>query len=109
MKAFEFTTLIKANVPTKLGLFSDIHFDSPDCDRENLTQHLNYCIADGRYILINGDLFDVILLKDMKRAVPHNTDHRDNKLNVKLEELAHFLTIQRPNLIYRARKYHRQF
>ena len=24
-----------------------------------------------RYIMINGDLFDAILLKDQKRAVPH--------------------------------------
>jgi predicted phosphodiesterase len=108
MKAFEFTTLIKANVPTKLGLFSDIHFDSPDCDKESLTQHFNYCLADGRYILINGDLFDAILLKDMKRAVPHNTDHRDNQLNVKLEEMAHFLTPYRDSILFIGRGNHEE-
>lgn len=106
MKAFEFTTLIKANVPTKLGLFSDIHFDSPDCDKESLIQHFNYCLADGRYILINGDLFDAILLKDMKRAVPHNTDHRDNQLNVKLEEMAHFLTPYKNQILFIGRGNH---
>lgn len=108
MKAFEFTTPFKAQVPTKLGLFSDIHIDSPDCDKESLTQHFNYCLADGRYILINGDLFDAILLKDMKRAVPHNTDHRDNQLNVKLEEVAHFLTPYRDNILFIGRGNHEE-
>lgn len=106
MKAFEFTTLIKANVPTKLGLFSDIHWDSPDCDRTTLTQHFDYCLLDQRYILINGDFFDAILLKDAKRAVPHNTEHRDNQLNVKLEEAAHFLTPYKDNILFMGRGNH---
>ena len=108
MKAFEFTTLIKANVPTKLGLFSDIHWDSLDCDRPTLTQHFDYCLKDNRYILINGDFFDAILLKDMKRAVPHNTDHRDNQLNVKLEEAAHFLTPYKENILFMGRGNHEE-
>ena len=108
MKAFEFTTLIKANVPTKLGLFSDIHWDSPDCDRPTLTQHFDYCLKDNRYILINGDFFDAILLKDVKRAVPHNTDHRDNQLNVKLEEAAHFLTPYKENILFMGRGNHEE-
>ena len=69
MKAFEFSTPFKANVPMKLGLFSDIHLDSPDCDKTTFKEHLDYCLKDNRYILINGDLFDAILLKDQKRAV----------------------------------------
>ena len=92
MKAFEYSTPLKANIPTKLGLFSDIHFDSPDCDKETFKAHLDYCLQDKRYILINGDLFDAILLKDQKRAVPHLVERADNQLNVKLEETAHFLT-----------------
>lgn len=106
MRAFEFMTPLKAGQPTKLGLFSDIHWDSPDCDRESLTQHLNYCILDGRYILINGDFFDAIMLKDNKRAVPHNTEHRDNQLNVKLEEAAHFLTPYKENILFMGRGNH---
>lgn len=108
MKAFCFDTPIKAGQPTKLGLFSDIHWDSPDCDRETLTQHFNYCLLDGRHILINGDFFDAILLKDMKRAVPHNTDHRDNQLNVKLEEAAHFLTPYKNNILFMGRGNHEE-
>ena len=108
MKAFEFITQLKANIPTKLALFSDIHFDSPDCDRQALKNHLDYCLKDGRYILINGDLFDAILLKDMKRAVPHNTDHRDNQLNVKLEEIADFLTPYKDQILFIGRGNHEE-
>lgn len=106
MKAFSFDTPIKAGQPTKLGLFSDIHWDSPDCDRTTLTQHFDYCLLDHRYILINGDFFDAILLKDTKRAVPHNTEHRDNQLNVKLEEAAHFLTPYKENILFMGRGNH---
>lgn len=108
MKAFEFSTPFKAGVPTKLGLFSDIHFDSPDCDKMTFKQHLDYCLKDHRYILINGDLFDAILLKDQKRAVPSNTEHRDNQLNVKLEETAHFLTPYKDQILFISRGNHEE-
>lgn len=106
MKAFEFITPLKANMPVKLGLFSDIHWDSPDCDKETLTQHLNYCHLDGRYILINGDFFDAILLGDKKRATPSVIEHKDNQLNVKLEEAAHFLTPYKENILFMGRGNH---
>lgn len=108
MKAFEFTTPLKAQAPIKLGLFSDIHFDSPDCDKDSLKLHMDYCLQDKRYILINGDLFDAILLKDMKRAVPHNVEHRDNQLNVKLEEMAHFLTPYKDQILFIGRGNHEE-
>lgn len=106
MKAFEFSTSLTAGKPTKIGLFSDIHFDSPDCDRVTFKEHLDYCLKDHRYILINGDLFDAILLKDQKRAVPSNTEHRDNQLNVKLEETAHFLTPYKDQILFIGRGNH---
>ena len=109
MRAYEFTTPLKAGVPTKLGLFSDIHFDSKDCDRETFKEHLDYCLKDHRYILINGDLFDAILLKDQKRAVPSNIEHSDNQLNVKLEETAHFLTPYKDNILIISRGNHSEF
>lgn len=108
MKAFEYSTPLKANVPTKLGLFSDIHFDSPDCDKETLKTHLDYCLQDKRYILINGDLFDAILLKDQKRAVPHLVERADNQLNVKLEETAHFLTPYKDQILLISRGNHEE-
>ena len=106
MKVFEFTTPLKANAPLKLGLFSDIHWDSPDCDRESLKAHFDYCLQDGRYILVNGDFFDAILLKDAKRAVPHNIERSDNQLNVKLEESAHFLDPYKNNILFMGRGNH---
>ena len=108
MKAFEYSTPFKAQTPTKLGLFSDIHFDSPDCDKETLKAHLDYCLADKRYILINGDLFDAILLKDQKRAVPHLVERADNQLNVKLEETAHFLTPYQHRILFIGRGNHEE-
>lgn len=108
MKAFEYTTPFKAQTPTKLGLFSDIHFDSPDCDKETLKQHFDYCLQDKRYILINGDLFDAILLKDQKRAVPHLVERADNQLNVKLEETAHFLDPYKDRILFVGRGNHEE-
>lgn len=108
MKAFEFTTPLKANVPTKLGLFSDVHWDSPDCDKVSFKEHLDYCLKDHRYILVNGDFFDAILLKDVKRAVPHNVERNDNQLNVKLEEAAHFLTPYKDQILFVGRGNHEE-
>lgn len=108
MKVFEFTTPFKANVPVKFGLFSDIHFDSKDCDKETLKLHMDYCLHDNRYIMTDGDLFDAILLKDIKRAVPSNTDHRDNQLNVKLEETAHFLSPYKDIILFMGRGNHEE-
>ena len=71
MRAFSWVAPAKAGQVIKLALYSDIHFDSPDCDRETLKKHLDSNIKDGRYILFDGDFFDVILLGDRKRATPH--------------------------------------
>lgn len=108
MKAFEFTAPFKAGVPVKLGAFSDIHIDSPDCDKLSLQAHFDYCLKDGRYILIGGDLFDAILLKDQKRAVNHIVDPRDNQLNVKLEETAHFLDPYKDQILFIGRGNHEE-
>lgn len=106
MKAFEYATPLKAQVPTKLALFSDIHKDSPDFDKDAFEAHVNYCVADKRYMLFNGDLFDAILLKDQKRAVPHLMERTDNQLNVKLEEMAHFLYPYKDLILFMGRGNH---
>lgn len=108
MKAFEFISPLQAGIPTKLGLFSDIHFDSPDCDKISFKKHLDYCLNDGRYILIGGDLFDAILLKDQKRSVNHLVEHTDNQLNVKLEETAHFLEPYKNQILFIGRGNHEE-
>lgn len=108
MKAYEFETEAKAGNTLKLGLFSDIHFDSPDCDRESLKAHFDFCKKDGRYILINGDWFDAIILSDRKRSVPHLIENTDQQLNKKLQESYDFLKPYRDNIIFIGRGNHEE-
>lgn len=108
MKAFSWVTTAKSGSVIKLALFSDIHFDSPDCDRETLKKHLDFCLKDGRYILINGDFFDMIILGDRKRAVPHHITNTDNQLNVKLNEAYEFLTPYQKNILFIGRGNHEE-
>lgn len=108
MKAFSWQTQAIAGKVIKLALFSDIHFDSPDCDRETLKKHLDSCKKDGRYILINGDLFDAIILGDRKRAVAHLITNTDNQLNVKLNEIYEFLKPYQENILFIGRGNHEE-
>ena len=108
MRAYQFVTEAKAGKVIKLGLFSDVHFDSPDCDRETLKKHLDFCLKDGRYILINGDWFDAIILSDRKRSVPHLIENTDSQLNKKLEESYEFLKPYQKNLLFMGRGNHEE-
>ena len=108
MRAYEFMTDAKANKVIKLALFSDIHFDSPDCDRETLKKHLDFCLKDGRYILFGGDLFDAILLKDQKRAVPHLIENTDCQLNKKLDDIYEFLKPYQKQILFMGRGNHEE-
>lgn len=108
MKAFSWIAPAKAGQVIKLALYSDIHFDSPDCDRETLKKHLDFCIKDGRYILINGDFFDAILLGDRKRATAHHITNTDNQLNVKLNEAYEFLKPYQEYILFIGRGNHEE-
>lgn len=108
MRAYEFTTDAKSGKIIKLALFSDIHYDSPDCDRETLKKHLDFCVKDGRYILFGGDLFDAILLKDMKRAVPHLLENTDAQLNKKLDDIYNFLKPYQKQILFMGRGNHEE-
>lgn len=108
MKAFQFNTPLKAGSTLKLGLFSDIHFDSPDCDRETLKKHLDFCKKEGRYILIGGDLYDAILLRDGKRATNKVVEHTDNQLNTKVNALVDFLLPYRDQILFIGRGNHEE-
>lgn len=108
MRAYEFITDAKAGKTIKLALFSDVHYDSPDCDRETLKKHLDFCLKDGRYILFGGDLFDAILLKDMKRAVPHLLENTDAQLNKKLDDIYNFLKPYQKQILFFGRGNHEE-
>ena len=56
MRAYEFTTDAKSGKTIKLALFSDVHFDSPDCDRVNLKKHLDFCLKDGGRVLLGTSI-----------------------------------------------------
>lgn len=108
MKALEYNVPLKAGSTLKLGLFSDIHFDSPDCDRETLKKHLDFCKKEGRYILFGGDLFDAILLRDGKRATNKLMEANDNQLNIKINNLVDFLLPYKDNILFIGRGNHEE-
>ena len=108
MKALQYNVPLKAGTTLKLALFSDLHFDSPDCDKAVLKKHLDFCLKEGRYILIGGDLFDAILLKDQKRAVNHLMENTDNQLNTKINAVVDFLRPYKDNILFIGRGNHEE-
>ena len=86
MKAIQFNTTIKANVPLKAAFFSDGHIDNPNFDQSTFEEHAHYCLEEQRYMLFGGDLFDSIIRTDKKRAVNSLLEHGDNQLNIKLDK-----------------------
>jgi len=72
----------------KFLLISDLHFDSPLCDRKLLKKHLEQAKEQGAGILMFGDIFDVMSA---------NTDRRSTKGDVRPEYIKadHFGEIQR--------------
>jgi len=41
----------------KIGMFSDLHWDNPKCDRVLLKKHLDVCLENNYRIHLNGDTF----------------------------------------------------
>ena len=108
MKAFEFITDAKSGKVIKLALFSDGHIDSPDCDKDKLKKDFDFCVKDNRYILINGDWFDAILLGDRKRAVPHLLEKTDAQLNKKIQDSYEFLKPYQHLILFMGRGNHEE-
>jgi predicted phosphodiesterase len=44
------------NADFKFMFSSDWHFDNPKCNRDLLFKHLDYCLKNKIYIIVNGDL-----------------------------------------------------
>ena len=108
MRAYEFTTTIKAGKPTKLGLFSDTHVDNPNFDQDTFVEHANYCLKDGRYMLFDGDIFDAILRTDKKRAVNSLLESGDNQLNMKLDKAYELLKPYQEQILFMGRGNHEE-
>lgn len=109
MKAINFVSEFKAGKQLKLGLFSDLHIDSPDCDLVSLKKHLEVCKKEGRFIMIGGDLFDAIIHTDRKRYTPSRSeDNRDDQINVKLDLAYDILKPYADNIIFIGRGNHEE-
>jgi hypothetical protein len=83
-------------------LISDVHFDSPHCDRRLLTKHLDQAKSVGAGIIVVGDWFDAMGSKVDKRAHKEGTrqEHqRDNYFDVLVDDAADYLTPYRDNLV----------
>jgi predicted phosphodiesterase len=48
---------LKRKANFRIALLSDLHWDNPDCDRELLKKHLDYCLENDIKVLLNGDTF----------------------------------------------------
>lgn len=76
----------------KIALFSDLHIDSMDCNREKLKADLTAAHKDCDEIIINGDLFSCILPTDRKRFVrSQSMFDSDAQLNEIVKYVADFL------------------
>jgi predicted phosphodiesterase len=108
MKAIQFNITVKANVPLKFALFSDIHGDSPEFDKVSFVEHASYCLKDQRYMLFGGDLFDGIIRTDHKRAVNSLLEKGDNQLNIKLDKLYELLKPYQKQILFFGRGNHEE-
>jgi len=41
----------------EIAMLSDLHWDNPKCDRDQLKKHLDYCVKHNIPVVINGDFF----------------------------------------------------
>lgn len=87
MKAYQITEKLESGKKYLYALFSDLHIDSKHCNIKLLKSSLEWCKKNNARILINGDTFDAILLRDMKRATNSRMEVEDGQLNVKMKRV----------------------
>ena len=83
-------------------LISDVHFDSPECDRKLFKRHMDQAKERNAGILCFGDFFDVMQSRDDRRRNksglrPENK--RADYLDSVIEEAVEFLTPYKDNLV----------
>lgn len=70
-------------------LMSDLHIGAPQVDYKRITRELEDAKANNERILINGDVFDMILKKDFKRYTPNaihqRLRHRNDQVSAAIE------------------------
>jgi Icc-related predicted phosphoesterase len=65
----------------KIAMLSDIHWDNPKCDWNQLKKDLDYCKAKDIAVMINGDMFCLMQGKGDRRA--NKSDIRPEHNNAK--------------------------
>jgi hypothetical protein len=60
--------ITKRSATIEIAMLSDFHWDNPDCDRELVIKHLDYCKANNIPVVINGDLFCLMQGKADRRG-----------------------------------------
>ena len=65
----------------ELAMLSDIHWDNPHCDLDQLKSHLNYCLKENIPIMINGDFFCFMQGKYDPRRSKADIRPEHNKVN----------------------------
>jgi predicted phosphodiesterase len=83
-------------------LISDVHWDSPHCDRAMLKRHLAQAREQSAGILVFGDLLDGMGGKNDKRAVKSTIrpeDQKDNYFDVLVDGATDYFTDYQQNLV----------
>jgi predicted phosphodiesterase len=85
---------VKAGWEQKYLLISDVHFDSPHCDRKMLTKHLEQAKAAQAGVLCIGDWFDAMGGKNDKRSHKsgiRSGDSHDNYFDLLVDHSSDYL------------------
>lgn len=93
---------ISAGWEQRYLLISDVHFDSPHCDRKLLTKHLDQAKAYGAGVICVGDWFDAMGGKKDKRSnksTARDEDKRDNYFDLLVDHSVEYLTPYADNLV----------
>lgn len=80
--------------PHSFLLCSDIHYDSPKCDRALLKRHFDYAVQQDALIFIFGDWFDVMGTRSDRRMTKDviRPEYQDgNYLDLVIRDSAEFL------------------
>jgi len=86
---------LTGNKELTLTLMSDLHFGAPNVDYGRMLEDLEAARQQGDRILLDGDIFDMILPGDIKRYVPEALatplQGRSNIVNIIVQYAAEFL------------------
>lgn len=108
MRAFTITEKLIASKKYRYSLFSDIHIDCPHFQKERFLADMQWCKDNDCRIMINGDLYDAILLRDMKRATVSRMEASDGQLNVKIQKCVDLLLPFVENIVFIGRGNHEE-